>query len=762
MFLRGVVQGVGFRPAIYRLAATHEVAGWVRNRTDGLEIEIENDPSHVRAFLRELETHYPPYGRVTSLIMEDVEPLDECGFQIRSSKRTVGDWTVCPPDLATCDECLSELFDPNDRRYRYPFINCTNCGPRFTVIMRLPYDRPYTSMACFPMCEKCAAEYRDPMDRRFHAQPDACPLCGPTMWLTDCHGSRLRCDDPLKAAALALRDGKIVAVKGIGGFHIAADATDGNALGRLRRAKGREDKPFAVMAGDVAWAKECGDLDGAAIDLLASASRPIVIVPKRRGSGLGDLVAPGLTSVGLLLPYSPVHHLLFRLPGDDRILPPLVMTSGNPSDLPISKGNRQALSELAEQADFFLLHDRDIVITADDSVVQSNHGCHVFIRRSRGYVPNPISLAEDFVAALGTGAYLKASPCLLEGRQAFLSQHVGDLETTESIEFHELAMRHLQELTGIDPQVVGCDLNPDFPSSRWANERSGLPVVAVQHHHAHVAAAALECGIKEPVLGLVLDGTGYGADHTIWGCELLRVERDRFTRVGHLRQMPLPGGDAAVKEPWRNAIGLLHAVYEKDAGDMMGPLLPSVSEGTKQKVLEATEKRLNTPLHSSCGRLFDAVSVLLGLCTRSSYEARAPMVLESALGSVRYKCEEESCVNMEVCESAGVFILDPVPVVRHIVEAILEKQDTRALSKIFHDSLIRGLVELSIRGASSTGIERVILSGGCYLNRYLCSGLVRELGRSGLTTHLPSAIPVGDGGISLGQAAVAAWRHEER
>jgi hydrogenase maturation protein HypF len=567
------------------------------------------------------------------------------------------------------------------------------------------------------------------------------------------------CEDPLQLVANEVRCGKIVALKGVGGFHLAADATDPAVVQKLRELKGRSTKPFAVMVGDLHWADACAQLDDETRHLLCSAANPIVLAPWIRGGPLVEEVAPGLDMVGLFLPYTPIHHLLFRTRDANQKLPPLIMTSGNAADEPIATGNREAFRRLAHFADLFLLHNRDILSRADDSVVQQRRGQTVFIRRSRGYVPRPIRVPERFPAVLGTGAFLKATPCVLEGNEAFLGQHVGDLSTVESVIFHRSVIQSICDLTGIEPNLVGCDLNPDFPSSRWATEYSGLPVEPVQHHHAHVNAAALSLGMTPPVLGLAIDGTGLGSDDAIWGCELLWAEKRDFVRLGHLNYAPLPGGDAAVDEPWRSAIGLLLVAYGDDADEIISRVLPGVPNAEKHRVLEMARQGVNTPFHSSCGRLFDAVAALAGVCTHATHEAQAPMALESAiLGAEKASAHGPTSWRLELAEEDGVAVLDQSLLLRTVTEIVLDDGKAADVAIKFHESLASGLADLVEWGARKVNVSTVVLTGGCMLNRHLSRRLVDELQRRGIEGALPTAISPGDGGTSVGQAAVAAWR----
>ncbi len=755
--VRGVVQGVGFRPFVYNLARSLGLAGFVTNTAAGVDLAVQGPEEALDRFFHRLQNQPPPLARITGLEQEEEPPRPgEREFRIRHS-RSGQRRTLISPDVATCPDCLAELMDPADRRYRYPFINCTNCGPRYTIIKDLPYDRPQTTMAAFTMCPDCLAEYQDPANRRFHAQPNACPHCGPRLWLSDPRGREIACGDPVREAAARLRRGQILALKGLGGFHLAVDAFDSRAVARLRRRKHREEKPLALMVPGVETARELVELDPLSLRALTGLQRPIVICPLRPGTGLAPEVNPGNRSLGLMLPYTPLHHLLmaegFRA---------LVMTSGNLSEEPICLDNQEALERLGGIADCLLLHDRDIYLRSDDSVVRVVGGRLRQLRRSRGYVPVPLELAPELVPArcppiLALGAHLKNTLCLLRGRQAFLSQHVGDLENLETLEFFQLTAGHLARILEARPRLLACDLHPDYLSSGWAREQ-GLPLVRVQHHHAHALAVMAEHGLAGPVLALSLDGTGYGPDGTVWGGELLACDRRGYRRLGRLEHLYLPGGEAAVRQPWRVGLALLRQLHGDKAAELDLGLVRQ-----KGRHLELwgrmMEKGLNTPRTSSLGRLFDAAAAVCGLRRQVAYEGQAAVELEQAMdpgerGSYPFALRRKE---------KGLIILDWRPALRELVAQAAAGVAIPLLAARFHRGLLQGLAAWARAGAQAAGLEQVCLGGGCFLNAFLLEHLPPLLQKAGLAVFSPARVPAGDGGISLGQAlaAAAAWEGGE-
>ena len=776
--VRGAVQGVGFRPFVFRLAAELRLAGWVVNSAAGVVIEAEGPHADLDTFLLRLNREKPPRAFVQSFEATFLDPAGYTTFEIRASVAGAKTALVLP-DIATCPDCLREVCDPADRRFRYPFTNCTNCGPRFTIITALPYDRPNTSMAGFAMCGACRAEYEDPRDRRFHAQPNACPACGPRLELWDHAGSTgVAGDDALRAAAEQIRAGSIVAVKGLGGFHLVVDARSEEGVRRLRRLKAREEKPFALMypsLAAVACACEVSELEAR---LLLSPESPIVLLSRRqnpvRPAALGGFiggadprggrlsadggerpqsvaasVAPGNPYLGVMLPYTPLHHLLMRELGF-----PIVATSGNVSDEPICTDEHEAADRLGHMADCFLVHNRPIVRHADDSVVRVVLGRELMIRRARGYAPLPVGLAHDASGVLAVGAHLKNTVALGVGTNAFVSQHIGDLETPQAYEAFCAVIDALTRLYEQRPQRVACDLHPHYLSTGYAQE-TGLPVVTVQHHYAHILACMAENELAEPVLGISWDGTGFGLDGTVWGGEFLRVTAGTFTRVAHLRSFGLPGGDKAVKEPRRTALGLLHAAFGDDAFGMTD-LAPVAAFTTRELrvIRQMIARRLNVPVTSSAGRLFDAVASLAGLRQQVRFEGQAAMELESALAGVQ-TCEAYpfEC-RIPDGKPEGPIVVDWAPLVAAVLDDVRSALAVSLIAARFHNAL----VEMIVAVAQRVGETQVALSGGCFQNRYLTERTVTRLRAAGFRPYWHQRVPPNDGGIALGQLVAATRR----
>lgn len=739
--VRGVVQGVGFRPYVWRLATRHGVAGWVRNVSGVVQIHAEGPAGALEDLCGSIAREAPPLARVEDVRWSTAAVLGFPGFEVDESSDAGGGERLVSPDVATCPACLSELFDPADRRYRYPFINCTDCGPRFTIIEALPYDRERTSMRAFPLCEDCAREYRDPADRRFHAEPVACPACGPTLELVD--GSWRPVEgDPIVEAASLLRRGEIVALKGLGGFHLACDATDEDAVSELRRRKTRPDKPFAVMVADVEAARERFELSPEEVAQLSSPKAPIVLV--RDLGRLAPSVAPGHRRQGAMLPSTPLHHLLLRETGR-----PLVMTSGNRSDEPICITNEEARGCLGGIADAFLVHDREIVSRYDDSVTRVWRGEPVVLRRARSHAPAPIELPVEVPAPiLGTGALLHGAFCLASGRRAFLSQHVGDLDTEEAMQAYADALQRYRQVFRIEPEVVAHDHHPDFPTTRFARE-TGLRTVVVQHHHAHVAAVMAEHRLEGALIGVAFDGFGLGDDGTVWGGEFLACDWSHAERLGHLRCVRQPGGDAAVRRPWRMAVS--HAA---DAGvlEQALALLGGDAEGA-DVVLGQVRSGLGSPVTSSAGRLFDAVSALAGVCRSATFEGHPAMLLEQAADATASRGYP-----IEIERVDGRLVVDTRPIVRGVVADLLAGRTAGDVSSAFHSTMAAAIDRIceGIRGA--IGLSRVVLSGGVFANDLLLTQAVERLERSGFEVFVPREVPPGDGGIALGQVLVAQAR----
>ncbi len=741
----GLVQGVGFRPFVHRLAGEHGLAGLVSNDSRGVVIEVEGPAGRLAAFIDDLPRRKPPLAQIMRLAVGEIPSTGQTDFVIMPS-REGGDIGACPPpDTATCPDCLSEMNDPADRRYGYPFINCTNCGPRYTIIRALPYDRPATTMAAFAMCPSCASEYSDPADRRFHAQPIACPECGPRLELRGADGRPMP-GDPVTQAGARLKEGAVVAVKGLGGFHLACDARDALAVERLRRRKGRESRPLAVMVRDLETAGRLVELDRAGRDILASSPRPVVLAPMRPGHGLAPGVAPGLSTLGLMLPYTPLHHLLLAAGP-----PELVMTSGNPSDEPIAADNQEALERLGGVADFFLLHDRDIHARADDSVVLMALGQPRVVRRSRGFAPRPLRLEPAGPDILAVGAELKNVVCLARGSLAFLSPHIGDLKHPDGLIFHQRTSDRLIRLLGVAPRAVALDLHPDYLSSRAALDRPEPLKIRVQHHAAHVLAGLAESGLAGPALGLALDGAGHGPDGTVWGGELLLVGPDGFSRPGHLARFRLPGGDAAAREPWRAALGLLRLAHGADWAAHAPDHLAGKTADGGAILARMLDQGINSPWCSSAGRLFDGVAGLAGLRLTCGHEGQAAMELEAAAAA-----GEHGAYPMDLAVSAtGGLELDPAPLVRACLADLAGRVPIPVVSARFHAGLTDGLTQLAEAARRRHGLDLIVLSGGCFMNVLLLERLTRRLKASGFRVINHRDAPANDGGICLGQALAA-------
>ena len=744
--VRGAVQGVGFRPFVYRRAAELGLAGWVTNSTEGVTVEAEGDPGRLAALVESLRDAAPAPARVSQVETCAIPPCAAEGFEIRASVTTGARSAEVLPDLATCEDCLAELFDASDRRYLYPFINCTSCGPRYSIIEDLPYDRARTSMRRFEMCAACRSEYDNPADRRFHAEPNACADCGPSLALWDSSGAPVaHKHDALLAAARMLGEGRIVAVKGLGGFHLMVDAQSEDAVRALRRRKRRPDKPFAVMFASLAEVATHCRASAAEAALLVGPERPIVLV--RRNSGaVADAVAPGNPWLGVLLAYAPLHHLLLGALGF-----PVVATSGNLCDEPIVTDEHEAVRRLAGIADAFLVHDRAIVRPLDDSVVRVVAGRMLMLRRARGYAPAPVGEATLAPGILALGGHLKATVALTTASGAIVSQHIGDLDTVEARAAYRRAADDIARLHDARPRLVVRDLHPDYDSSRVA-EAAGLPVVSVPHHLAHVAACLAENGLDAPVLGVAWDGTGYGPDGTVWGGEFLHVTARAWRRVAHLATFRLPGGEAVAREPRRAALGALYRAFGPAALDMTDLAPVAAFEPTERRVLGAMLARgLNAPVTSSAGRLFDAVAALAGVRQRASYEGQAAAELEWAAGEGANGARYD--LALRPADGDGPLVVDWLPALAAIVADLRAGIPAAIVSAKFHDGLAAAIAEV----AAVIGEPRVVLSGGCFQNKRLTESTVAALRARGLEPVWHRRVPPNDGGIALGQAAWAAW-----
>ena len=744
--VQGVVQGVGFRPYVHRLAAELGLDGFVLNDEHGVVIEVEAGTEVVERFLERLPREAPPLARLEQVVTSSVPATGQPGFEIRSSRRGGEPDARVAPDAATCADCLAELFDPADRRFRYPFVNCTNCGPRFTIVRGVPYDRPNTTMAGFEMCAACAAEYRDPANRRFHAQPNACPKCGPRAELRFAGGQAAAGEDAdqVAAAAEALLRGAIVAVKGVGGFHLACRADDERAVADLRARKHREDKPFALMAPDLEAARALTELAAADERLLLDPARPIVLAPRRPGAPVAAQVAPRSAELGVMLPYSPLHHLLLADAGV-----PLVMTSGNVSDEPIAYRDDDACARLAEIADLFLVHDREIETRTDDSVVRVASGRPLLLRRSRGHVPSALGLPVECARpTLACGAELKNTFALAKGHSAWVGHHVGDLRNYETLRSFAEGIDHFRRLLAVEPQLVAHDLHPEYLSTKHALDLDDVDTLAVQHHHAHMAACLAEHSRTGPAVGAIFDGTGYGEDGTVWGGELLFGDLRGFERAGLLHPVRMPGGEAAIREPWRMACAWL----TESLGE--APALATVDPGSWAQVSELVRTGLASPLTSSAGRLFDAVAALCGLRTAVNYEGQAAVELEAAADP-----GEDGAYPLPVREDGGErLVMDARETVRGVVAALDEGAERRVVAARFHNAVAAATASACTLVAERRGVETVVLSGGVFQNRLLLVRTASLLRDAGLEVLLPERLPPNDGGISYGQLAVAAAR----
>jgi len=764
--IQGIVQGVGFRPFVYSLADRYGLSGWVRNTSRGVEIEVDGDPHSLTSFLTSLREEHPPLAMIESLHSEEKPANGYSSFEILHSDSTPDGYQPISPDVSICDDCLEELFQPSDHRYRYPFINCTNCGPRFTIIKDIPYDRPQTTMAPFEMCDVCAGEYTDPNDRRFHAQPVACADCGPRVWLAgkdnpralDVDQAPFTDDTAVQETVHRLGQGDILAIKGLGGFHLACDAANHDAVRRLRSKKRRPSKPLAVMMPDVETVRRFCHLSPAEQELLSSPQRPIVLLETKSKSGLSPDLAPNQSTLGVMLPYTPLHYLLFsredRWP--DAPYQVLVMTSGNHSNQPITTTNQDALQELGSIVDGFLFHSRDIHIHCDDSVTRVNKGNPYPIRRSRGYAPFPLPVPQEGPSILAAGAELKNTFCYLKGNQAFLSQHIGDVENYPTLEAFQVSLAHFEDLFRVQPQVLAYDLHPDYLASRYALDRAreeDLTAVGVQHHHAHIAALLAEHGYpgQKPVIGCSFDGTGYGDDGHIWGGEFLLADYAGYHRAFHLRYIPLPGGDLAVREPWRFALAWLDR-----AGIEWDPSLPPVSQAREQSAAadydlltilrSQLERGTNAPLTSSMGRLFDAVSSLIGVRQVTDYEAQAAIELEALAVS-----GEEFTYPIEIQDS----VIDPAPLLRAAVQDLKGGLPAGVISARFHNSVAHIVLEVCMRLREEHNINIVALSGGVWQNMCLLNRATQLLESEKFDVLMHSRVPANDGGLALGQAVIA-------
>ena len=798
--VRGIVQGVGFRPFIYGLAIKHNLKGWVYNSSDGVKIEVEGKEKTVEQFFLEIKTQVPPLAQIEEITISYLPFKGYEIFEIRHSVAEEGKYQLISPDIATCQACLKELLDPDDRRYHYPFTNCTNCGPRFTIIEDMPYDRPKTTMRYFQMCPQCQAEYDNPLDRRFHAQPNACPKCGPQVELLDAEGLQVTIagqnsfaaakakqsySDAITTASQFLKQGKILAIKGLGGFLLACDATNDTAIKTLRQRKKRSTKPFAIMVPSVDEAKKHCDISAKEEDLLTSHQSPIVLMKWKSDSFVSREVAPNLQYLGVMLPYTPLYHILLRDTGL-----PLVMTSGNFSEEPIAKDNDEALKRLSGIADYFLVHDRYIYSRYDDSVVIVERETSQLVRRARSYAPYPVHLPFKAKQVLGCGAEEKNSFCLTRDNHAFLSQHIGDMENVETLDNFHSTISLYKRLFRIEPEIIAHDLHPDYLATKYAQEagHSGIRLIPVQHHHAHIVSCMADNGVESPVIGVAFDGTGMGSDGNIWGGEFLVADYYKFQRAGHLEYLPLPGGDAAIKRPYRTAIGYILSLLGENvltdlitvsrseviataANQAQLASLKEVSEIEIEIIKRQIAKKINSPLTSSMGRLFDAISALIGIRGEIGYEGQAAIELEMAAHicycqgqsssviarNISNKAipDNQGCYPYHIIEDRGMRIVQLKALLSAVVEDLRLGTPHGTISLKFHSTIAQMTNEMCQMIASDTGITQVALSGGVFQNRLLLRKMIGLLEKSGFQVFTHRQVPTNDGGIALGQAVIA-------
>jgi hydrogenase maturation protein HypF len=751
--VRGIVQGVGFRPYIYRLARDYHLNGWVQNTSGNVAIEIEGPEETVSQFLSLLKEKAPSAARILDVTVEKLPVKGDIDFEIKKSRPEPGKYQPVSPDLATCPECLEEVFDPEDRRYLYPFTNCTNCGPRFTIIRDIPYDRPMTTMSRFVMCRRCQAEYDDPLDRRFHAQPNACPECGPSLQLTDATGAPVLGKDPLYEAVELLRQGYIIAVKGLGGFQLACDATDKEAVARLRERKKRPGKPFALMMASMEEVKRHCTVSSEEAALLLSPNAPIVLLQWRKSeSNITSRVAENNKYLGVMLPYTPLHHILLRYAKR-----PLVMTSGNLSEEPICQDNEEVLHRLHDIADYFLLHNRDIYARYDDSVYLVERGTARAVRRARGYAPSPIPLGFKAKQVLACGAEEKNTFCLTRDEYAFLSQHVGDMDNEETVEHFEKAIDLYEKLFRIQPEIIAHDLHPEYLSTKYALTHAaekGLPAISIQHHHAHIVSCLVENGFDGQAIGVAFDGVGYGTDGNLWGGEFLLCDHGNFERLVHLENVPMPGGAAAIHKPYRMALGYIFTLLGPQTPLDSLPIISKIPHEEVNVIRTQVERRLNSPLTSGAGRLFDAVSALAGIRGEVDHEAQAAIELEMvALGDVtRY---EPYPFTIERGKPAVIRLHDLISAVLNDVRKGVEPA---VVSTRFHLTMAQVILDTCRLISQISGLKTVALSGGVFQNRLLFNLAVDALEKEGFELLVHRLVPCNDGAISLGQAVIANYQ----
>jgi hydrogenase maturation protein HypF len=746
--VKGIVQGVGFRPFVYHLSKRYGLSGYVCNSTSGVSIEIEGQKSKIDEFIGKIKTAPPPQAVIFEITSSDIEPVGYDDFVIRPSDDLKEKFVPISPEIATCTHCLAELFDPSDRRYRYPFINCTNCGPRFTIVKDVPYDRKFTTMAPFKMCRICQKEYDDPYNRRFHAQPNACPVCGPGLTLLNDKLRKIDVPDVISEVCRLLKDGNVIAIKGLGGYHLACDAQNPDAVFKLRSRKYREYKPFAIMVKDIEAAKRLCYVNEKEEKALTGSIRPIVLLRKRPGCSVAEDVAPHQKYHGVMLPYTPLHHLIVEESGLV-----LVMTSGNMSSEPIAYHDEQAFDRLKNIADFYCIHNREIHIRTDDSVIRVWRGNEIVFRRARGFAPFPLVLNFRFQEnVLACGSELKNSFCLGKDNFAFMSHHIGDLENLETLTSFEEGLEHFQRIFNISPTLVAYDLHPDYLATKYALALEEIPKIGVQHHHAHIVSCMVDNEIDGEVIGVSFDGTGYGTDGTIWGGEFLICDYKEFKRVGHLEYTPLPGGEMAIKEPWRMAASYLYNIYHDDVLDLDIDFVKRLDREKWATIKKMIDKGINSPMTSSSGRLFDAVSALLGIRKEIYYEGQAAIELEMAAGP------EEGGYPFDLKDAEDKVLVLLEPLFKGIVSDLERGVEIESIASRFHNTIARMILSMCLKLKSTSGLDRVVLSGGVFQNHLLLEKTYVLLDKNDFKVFTHHRVPPNDGGIALGQAVVASER----
>lgn len=755
LLVYGVVQGVGFRPFVDRFARENRLTGWVLNASSGVEIEVEGKRNDVKKFVDGFSENAPPMSLISHIDVSDLPPVGYKDFVIKKSIVQPQEFTLISPDMATCEDCLKELQDPQDRRFGYPFINCTNCGPRYTIIRDIPYDRSKTTMKKFVMCPACQKEYKEITNRRFHTQPNACPDCGPKIWLLDSQGNEQAGDGITKAKNL-LSQGKILAVKGLGGFHLVCDAQNEEAVKNLRQKKRREEKPFALMVYSLEKSKAFCFISKEEEKSLLSIKRPIVLLKKKKASPIAPSVAPRSQDLGVMLPYTPLHYLLM-----DGSYLALVMTSGNISQEPIVFSNEEALERLKGIADYYLLHNRDIYTRSDDSVVYIANKTETMLRRSRGYCPLPIHLGYPVRHILACGAELKNTICLTRDKDAFVSQYIGDLENLEAFNSFEHTIHKMKRILKVNPRIIAYDMHPDYLSTKYAQEISEYDIkIPVQHHHAHVASCMAENGLKKKVIGLAWDGTGYGEDGCVWGGEFLLADFLSFERKAFFSYLPMPGGERAIKEPYRMAISYLYQTFGDDLIDLALPFLIQTDNKKLSAILETLKKGINSPLTSSAGRFFESISSIVGVRNKNTFEGQAAIELEYLASSIQ-KRNNISAYPYLINQIDSQYQIDVTPMIKQIVKESVNQKPSAGIAFAFHITMAQIALDVCRKIREECGITSVVLSGGVFQNRLLVSLLTERLDEQGFDYYIQQKVPANDGGISLGQAAIAHFKATE-